>query len=237
MPAHPLSHPDRPATRWAVRTAVRRLWPLHIDGPGSIPLDGPAILAPNHRSFFDSIALLAAAPRPITFVGKAEYLDDWKTRRLFPALGMIPIDRDRPGAAARALEAAAGVLHHGGLFAIYPEGTRSGDGRLQRGRCGVAHLSLTTGAPIIPVGLSGTDHIQPPGAPVPRPGRAAVVRIGTPLHPDGYAGTARQRRRALTADVMASIAALAEQADAHRSRPARAAATPPPARRPVPAPT
>lgn len=205
MPTHP------PIPRWIVPNLATRLWPVQVEGRGSIPPTGAAILAANHLSFFDSVALLLASPRPVAFLGKAEYLHDWKTARLFTALGMIPVDRASRASSARALEGAAAVLDGGGLFAIYPEGTRSPDGRLQPGRCGVAQLSITTGAPVIPVGILGTDRIQPPGARVPRPGRTAVVRIGAPVHPDGYGGTARQRRRALTTDVMDAIATLIDQ--------------------------
>lgn len=213
--------PARRATRRVLALAGPRLWPLTIEGSDAVPAAGPAILAANHRSFFDSVALTLAVSRPLTFVGKAEYLDSWTTRRLFPALGMIPIDRSGGRAAWGALEAATRVLDAGGLFAIYPEGTRSRDGLLHAGHRGVGHLAVTTGVPVVPVGLVGTERIQPPGARTPRPFRPATVRFGRPLAPGSYTGSARQRRRQLTADLMVAIADLSGQARAED----RAAAT------------
>lgn len=210
----------RRATRRAVATVGGRLWPVAVEGLDAVPGSGPAILAANHRSFFDSVALIMAVPRPLTFVGKAEYLDDWKTRHLFPALGMIPVDRGCGRRAWDALDAAARVLRRGGLFAIYPEGTRSRDGRLHAGHRGVGQVSITTGAPIVPVGILGTERIQPPGARAPRPFQPATLRFGAPLHPGDYAGTDRQRRRRLTDDLMAAIADLSGQPPATTAVPA-----------------
>src|SRR5215216_6788922 len=143
-------------TRWTravlvacVRPAVRRLFRLHVEGDRHLPAAGPAIIAANHLSFFDHIALAVAVPRRLNFVGKAEYLDSWKTRHVLPALGMIPVDRRRPRRAIAALEEAAAVLKDDELFAVYPEGTRSRDGELHAGHTGVGHLSATTGVPII----------------------------------------------------------------------------------------
>src|SRR5262245_51278631 len=124
---------------------ARRLFPVRIEGDEHLPSTGRAIIAANHLSFFDSVVLALAVRRPINFVGKAEYLQSWKTRRLFPALGMIPVERGSPRRAYEALEAAAGVLEAEQLFAVYPEGTRSQDGALQDGHNGVGHLSVATG--------------------------------------------------------------------------------------------
>jgi 1-acyl-sn-glycerol-3-phosphate acyltransferase len=199
------------ATRLALEAVAPRLWPVRVEGLDAVPSRGPAILAANHLSFFDSVVLVLAAPRPLAFVGKSEYLDRWKTRHLFPALGMIPIDRGGGRRALHALDAAAEVLAGGGLFAIYPEGTRSRDGLLHQGHRGVGQLAIATGAPVIPVGITGTKRIQPPGARVPRPFRTATVRFGQPLLASGYRGSARERRRHLTADVMAAIGSLSGQ--------------------------
>lgn len=159
----------------------RLLWPVAVSGLAHVPRRGPAILAPNHISFLDSVFLALVVPRRIFFVGKAEYLDDWKTKHLFPAFGMIPVDRRGGEAAERALETAASVLSAGYLFGIFPEGTRSRDGHLHRGRTGVARLALRTGAPIVPVGIRGTDQIQPPDAPVPRAFRRCSFAFGPPI--------------------------------------------------------
>jgi 1-acyl-sn-glycerol-3-phosphate acyltransferase len=160
---------------------IRFLWRVHTRGAENVPEHGPAILAPNHISFLDSPFLMLSVPRRVTFVGKAEYMDDWKTKYLFPAVGMIPIDRSGGDASARALDAAAGVLERGELFGIFPEGTRSRTGKLYRGHTGPARLALRTGAPIIPVGIRGTSDIQPPDAKAPKPFMAAEVVFGRPV--------------------------------------------------------
>jgi 1-acyl-sn-glycerol-3-phosphate acyltransferase len=189
----------------------RRLFPLRVEGDEHLPGDGAAIIAANHVSFFDSVVLSLAVRRPVSFVGKAEYLDSWKTRRLFPALGMIPVDRGSPRQAYGALQVAAEVLHADELFAVYPEGTRSPDGSLRDGRNGVGHLSVTTGASVIPAGIMGTDRIQPRGARLPRPFRRATVRFGAPIDPRRYDGSRRERRRRITRDVMSAIGQLSGQ--------------------------
>lgn len=170
-----------PVARAMLIPIFRAAWRIHTWGTGNLPDHGPAILCPNHTAAIDSFLLPSVLPRRITFVGKAEYLDDWKTKHLFPALGMIPIDRKGGDASQRALDAAAGVLERGELFGIYPEGTRSRDGRLHKGHTGPARLALRTGAPLVPVGIIGTREIQPPGARVPRLFRPCEIRIGRPI--------------------------------------------------------
>ena len=120
-----------------------------------MPTDGPAVITPNHLSFCDSVFVPAALPRRVWAIGKGEYMDSWKTKHLFPAMGMIPVDRSGGDAAQAALDAAADVLQHGRLFMIYPEGTRSRSGNLHKGRTGAARLALRCNAPIIPVGPRG----------------------------------------------------------------------------------
>jgi 1-acyl-sn-glycerol-3-phosphate acyltransferase len=169
--------------RVIVRPVVRLGWRIEVRGLEHVPRSGPAILCPNHISVLDSFFVPAVLPRRITYVGKAEYLDDWKTRWLFPALGMIPVDRAGGDAAQGALDTAARVLERGELFGIYPEGTRSRDGLLHKGRTGAARLALRTGAPLIPVGITGTDKIQPPDCRLPRPFRHAAIAFGPPIAP------------------------------------------------------
>ena len=190
------------------------LWRVRVEGGEQLPHRGPAILAANHVAFFDSVVLIMTVRRTLSFVGKVEYLDSWKTRRLLPALGMIPVDRSRPRRAIAALKTAAEVLRAGGMFAIYPEGTRSSDGDLHVGHTGAAYLSLATGVPILPVGIVGTDSVQPPGTRLPRPFRPIAVRFGTPIDPTTYTGSHRRRRRLITDDVMAAIQTLSGQAKA-----------------------
>ena len=199
--------------RMVARPAIRFLARSQIFGLENIPIDGPAIICANHRSFFDTPLLMVTASRPITFLGKAEYMDKWLTRHLFPALGMVPIKRDAARSSMAALETAADLLRDGQLVGIYPEGTRSRDGMLHRGHTGVAHLAMSTGAPIVPVGLTGTQRVQPIGATLPRPFRGPIgVRFGSPIEPHTYrAGGSRTRRRHLVDDVMASIASMTDQ--------------------------
>jgi 1-acyl-sn-glycerol-3-phosphate acyltransferase len=189
------------------------LWRVDVEGLDRVPAGGGAIFAPNHLSVLDHFVLAAALPRRITFVGKAEYMDDWKTKYLFPALGMIPIDRSGGSAADAALNAAAGVLERGEFFGIYPEGTRSRDGKLHRGHTGVARLALRTGCPIFPVGLQGTLEVQPPDTPVPRPFRMMRVRIGPAIETARYQDRADDRLalRQITDEVMFEIGALSGQ--------------------------
>lgn len=195
------------------RPLFRLLYRADVSGLEHVPAEGPAILSPNHRSFFDTPLIMATAPRPVYFLGKAEYMDRPTTRYLFPAVGMVPIRRDAKKASIAALTTAAELLAGGNLVGIYPEGTRSRDGYLHRGHTGVAHLAVMTGAPIIPVGLTGTERVQPVGSNFPRPFAGSVkVRFGEPVRPDRYRyGGSRKRRHQMLDDVMASIAAMAGQ--------------------------
>jgi 1-acyl-sn-glycerol-3-phosphate acyltransferase len=200
--------------RWLRRLSTplyRTFLRVRVEGRQHIPNTGGVILAPNHISFFDSVALIQSVPRRTFFLGKEEYMRSALTARLFPAMGMIPIPRERARQAVAALELAADVVRRGHPLAIYPEGTRSRDGRLHRGHTGVAQLSLMSGAPIVPVGLVGTDRIQPVGAKVPRPFRHAAVRFGEPLDPGDYGGSPRRRRQLLTNDLMEAIRRLSGQ--------------------------
>ena len=125
-----------------LRPLISRLWDVTVEGVENIPHRGAAILAPNHLSFCDSVFVPYALPRRMWAIGKAEYLDDWKTRHIFPAMGMIPIDRAGGSASQAALDTAARVLEGGRLFMMYPEGTRSRSGHLHKARTGAARLSL-----------------------------------------------------------------------------------------------
>ena len=184
---------------------------VRTEGLDNVPMDGPVILAANHMLFFDSVVLTMSVPRRTRFVGKAEYLESWKTRFLFPALGMIPIRRSAGRQAMAALDTAATSLEHGDMLGIYPEGTRSRDGLLHRGRTGVAQLALMTNATIVPIGLVGTERVQPIGAKVPRPFHSVVARFGTPIDPSTYVGTQRRRRRQIRDDLMDAIRCLSGQ--------------------------
>ena len=202
-----------PVARALLTPLFRFGWRVHVRGLDNLPRRGPAILCPNHTSVIDSFLLPSVLPRRITFVGKAEYLDDWKTKHLFPALGMIPIDRSGGDASSRALDAAANVLESGELFGIYPEGTRSRDGKLRKGHTGPARLSLRTGAPMVPIGMVGTREIQPPGASAPRLFRPCVIHIGRPIDASRYRDRPDDRLvlRQLTDELMFEIRELSGQ--------------------------
>ena len=165
---------------------ARRAWKFDLQGFDRLPVSGPAILCPNHVSFLDSAFLMLCVPRRISFVGKAEYMDDWKTKFVFPALGMIPIDRSGGEKSSAALDAAEAVLRRGELFGIFPEGTRSRDGVLHKGHTGAARLAFKVNCPIFPVGVVGTREIQPPDAKMPRLGQRCTIRIGEPILPARY---------------------------------------------------
>ncbi|MFM2046631.1 MAG: hypothetical protein RL383_708 [Actinomycetota bacterium] len=191
----------------------RRLWDLTIEGAENIPADGPAIICPNHISFFDSVFVMTFVGRNISFVGKAEYMDSWKTKHLFPALGMIPIDRSGGKKSDAALDAAEQVLRRGELFGIYPEGTRSRDGMLYKGHTGAARLAIKLGCPIIPVGIIGTREIQPPDTFLPKLRKPCTIRFGRPIHADRYAERAEDHLvwRELIDEVMFEIRELSGQ--------------------------
>ena len=172
--------------RTALAPVARRLWSIEISGLDRLPESGPAILCPNHVSFLDSAFLMLVVQRNISFVGKAEYMDSWKTKILFPMMGMIPIDRSGGEKSQAALDAAEAVLTRGELFGMFPEGTRSRDGCLYKGRTGAARLATKIGCPIFPVGIVGTDDIQPPDAKVPKLFRSCSITIGRPVRPERY---------------------------------------------------
>lgn len=196
------------AVRTTARGLYRTLTPMKVIGAHHLPTSGPVIVAANHISFFDTVVLMLSVPRRTYFIGKAEYMDSWKTRRLFPALGLIPIERNAARQAMAGLDTAASVLRGGHVLGIYPEGTRSRDGLLHKGHTGVAQLALMTGAPVVPVGLIGTDRIQPIGAKVPRPFQRGEIHFGLPIDPGSYGGPSRRRRQMLTGDLMDSIRQL-----------------------------
>lgn len=191
----------------------RFLWRVEAEGLENVPATGGAIIAPNHTSVLDSFFVPLVLSRRMTYVGKAEYMDDWKTRWLFPAMGMIPIDRSGGSASQAALDAAAGVLERGELFGIYPEGTRSRTGKLHKGHTGVARLALRCNVPIIPVGIIGSADVQPPDAKFPKPFRYVKIRFGSPIHVDRWADRANDRMvlRQITDEVMYSIRDLSGQ--------------------------
>lgn len=220
-----------PVAKAVLTPLFRAGWRFNLEGLENVPASGGAILCPNHTSVLDSFFVPALLPRRVSYVGKAEYMDSWKTRYIFPALGMIPIDREGGDAGERALATAQKILESGQLFGIYPEGTRSRDGRLYRGHTGPARLALRTGAPIIPIGITGAREVMPPDAKFPTLRLPVTIRFGKPIDVERYAGRANDRMvlRQLIDEVMYEIRELSgqEYVDEYASK--KKAATPAPA--------
>jgi len=203
--------------RYVIAPLARLFYMPRIEGKKHVPRKGPVIFASNHLSFIDSFAIPLAAPRPVQFLAKSSYfegkgLKGWISREFFTALGANPVERGAGQAALDALDQQKRMLEAGKAIALYPEGTRSLDGRLYKGRTGVAFLALQTGAPVVPVGLIGTNEAMPVGAKFPRLRPRITIRFGEPLDltPHGPASSGKARRLA-TDEIMAAIHALSEQ--------------------------
>lgn len=209
-----------------VGNGMRLGWRPKVEGLENVPPTGGAILAGNHLSVADELFLGAVVPRHIAFWAKAEYFTGtgfrgWVSRSVLQGLGAIRVERSGGRAALSAFDAAIPVLRDGDLVAIYPEGTRSPDGRLYRGRTGVARLATAAGVPVIPVGMIGTERVQPIGARVPRLGTGEVlIRFGKPLDFTGRP-TDRSELRRMTDEVISEIQRLTGQEYVPRYSPAR----------------
>ncbi len=194
---------------------LRLIFRPQVEGLANVPDHGPAILAGNHLSFSDSIFMPLVVKRRVTFVAKAEYftgkgIKGFLIRSFFLGTGCIPVDRTGGDAARAALDTQLRVLKSGNLAGIYPEGTRSPDGRLYRGKTGVARLALESGAPVIPVAMLNSDVIQPTGKILPRVMRVKI-RFGKPLDfASRYPGKAGDRlvERAITDEIMYELMEL-----------------------------
>jgi len=193
---------------------LRAIFRPIVEGREHIPAEGPAILASNHLSFSDSIFMPLMVKRRVTFVAKQEYftgkgLKGWLIKMFFVGTGTIPVDRSGGRAAQAAIDTGLRVLREGNLFGIYPEGTRSPDGRLYRGKTGVARLALESGAPVIPVVMLNADEIQPPGKILPKIKRVRI-RFGAPMDFSRYRGMAGDRfiERAVTDEIMYELMEL-----------------------------
>ena len=199
----------------------RKIGDQSIEGRHHVPAHGAAVVAANHQSFCDSLFIPLAIPRRVTYLAKAEYFDTWKTAWFFRAVGQIPIRRGGGDASERALATAREVLGRGRIVGLYPEGTRSEDRFVHRGRTGVARLALECGVPVIPVGVDGTDRVQPIGLRRMRPFQRVTIRFGPPMRlarptpPDGGRDESTARSldaahlRTFTDDLMHEIAGLA----------------------------
>ncbi|HAM26111.1 MAG TPA: 1-acyl-sn-glycerol-3-phosphate acyltransferase, partial [Microbacteriaceae bacterium] len=195
---------------------ARLIFRPRIIGRSNVPKTGAVILASNHLSFIDSVVITLVAPRSVSFLAKASYFTGagfrgWLSRAFFTGVGAIPVERGAGTAAQHALDSGLEVLGRGEAFSIYPEGTRSLDGRLYKGRTGVAWLALTSGALVVPVALTGTQDLQPVGSKLPRFARV-TVEFGTPIDVGrhGPADSGRARRGA-TDEIMEAIHRMSGQ--------------------------
>jgi 1-acyl-sn-glycerol-3-phosphate acyltransferase len=206
-----------------------------VEGREHVPDEGAVIIASNHLSFGDSVFMPLMVKRKVTFPAKSEYftgkgIKGWLVKMFMVGTGQVPIDRSGGRAARVALEVGLGILRSGGIFGIYPEGTRSPDGRLYRGKTGVARLALESGAPVVPVAMLNMDEIQPVGKILPKLKRVRI-RFGEPLDFSRYAGMAGDRfvERAVTDEIMYELMMLSgrEYVDMYAQK-VKAAAAPPP---------
>ncbi len=200
-----------------VGPALRLLGRPKIEGLENIPTSGPAILASNHLAVVDSLYLALMVPRRLTFLAKSEYFTGRGLKGLFnkffyTAAGQVPIDRSGGKASEGALVSARRVLEEGKILGLYPEGTRSPDGRLFKGKTGIARIALETGAPVIPVAMVGTDVMNPIGSKAYRPTKI-VVRVGEPMEFSRYEGLGGSRfiERAITDEIMYALMKLSGQ--------------------------
>jgi len=194
------------------------LYRVKVEGREHVPGRGPAVLAANHQSFCDSFFIPLVVARKVTFLAKAEYFDSWKTAWFFRAAGQIPIRRTGGSASERALETARhDVLAKGRLLGLYPEGTRALDGHVHKGRTGVTRLSRECQVPVIPVGVVGTEEVQPVNAKMMRPFKRVIVRFGAPMvmdppeNPDDPLDHDHTVCREFTDRLMHEIARLSER--------------------------
>ncbi|WP_349827753.1 lysophospholipid acyltransferase family protein [Brevibacterium litoralis] len=206
---------------WMLKVVVapilRVLFRPWVRGLENIPETGPAIIAGNHLSFIDSILVPVVAPRPVAYLAKKDYftgrgVKGMLTRWFFKLTNQLPMDRGGGSGSDASLTAGLEVLRSGSLLGIYPEGTRSPDGKLYRGRTGVARMVIRSGAPVVPVALIGTDRIQPEGATLPKLGRVGIV-FGKPLDFSKYADVPEDRflLRSITDEIMYEILRLSGQ--------------------------
>ena len=196
---------------------LRTLFRPWVKGLDNLPAEGAAIIASNHLSFSDSIFMPLMVPRPVIFLAKSEYftgtgLKGRLTALFFRLTNQLPMDRSGGAASAASLDAGMDVLTHGGLLGIYPEGTRSPDGRLYRGKVGVARLALQARVPVIPVAMIGTDKVQPIGKRLPSIRRIGMI-FGAPLDFSRYHEMADDRliQRSVTDEIMYELMRLSGQ--------------------------
>ena len=200
-----------PWAKLASAPLIKRMFDVKVEHEDRVPRFGPAIVSPNHLSFIDPFFVALTAPRHVTFIGKAEYWDDWRTRVFFEMAGGIPVRREDSAQAATSLDAGVAVLRTGAVLGIFPEGTRSPDGRLYKGKTGAARMAVEVGCPIIPTGLRGTRELLPKDAKVPGLGPSVTVKYGKPMRVPEDARDDARTLRTFIDELMCAIAALTGQ--------------------------
>jgi 1-acyl-sn-glycerol-3-phosphate acyltransferase len=208
--------PVRVLSRLLLAPLARLIFRPRVMGRRNVPASGGVLLASNHLAFMDSVVITLVSRRSVAFMAKSEYftgrgLKGWMMRSFFTSVGAVPVDRESSRAAQEALDAGLEVLNSGDAFSIYPEGTRSRDGRLYRGRTGVAWLALTAGVPVVPVALTGTDRLQPGGSGMIRMARVKV-EFGEAIDVSQYGpATSGRARRHATDAIMEAIQKMSGQ--------------------------
>jgi 1-acyl-sn-glycerol-3-phosphate acyltransferase len=192
---------------------LRLIYRPRARGVENLPKTGPFILASNHISFVDSLFVPLVCPRSVVFLGKADYFDKARTRWFMKAANVIPVRREGGSASEAAILAGIRALKEGHVVGIYPEGTRSPDGRLYRGKTGVARMALEARVPVVPVAVQGTDDIMPLDAKAPRLSGRATVTFGKPLYFDRYYDRPKDRfaLRSATDEILYEIMMLSGQ--------------------------
>jgi len=206
-PKVPLSYRT---TNLTLGTFLRMMFRPRYLGRDKIPVDGPLIIAANHLSHIDPAFIMTATKRPVSYLSKKEHFDSTIKRLVFERVGVIPVDRDEGG--SEALEGAIEVLEKGGAIGIFPEGTRSRDGDMGKGKTGVARLAAATGAAVVPVAIRQTDDVWPVSKRAPRPWRKFYYKFGNPLYFD-YKENTHGNFRTFTDTVMSKISELSKECE------------------------
>jgi len=206
-PKAPLSYRT---TNLTLGTFLRMMFRPRYLGRDKIPVDGPLIIAANHLSHIDPAFIMTATKRPVSYMSKKEHFDGAIRRLVFKQVGVIPVDRDTGG--SEALKGAIEILEKGGAIGIFPEGTRSRDGDMGKGKTGVARLAAATGAAVVPVAIRQTDDVWPVSKRAPRPWRKFYYKFGDPLYFE-YKEKSQDNFRSFTDKVMSTISELSQECE------------------------